>query len=278
LKLQSIQVLRAIAVVAVVMFHCTTFRVGRAGVDLFFCISGYVMAGQMGRTPVQFAVDRFTRIYPPFLAALAMLFLINGMPGDPLRLVRSLLLFPSYHAIYLYPAWSLGYEAMFYGGCVAAMLLGVPAVLILFAAAFLLHLPYVGSALVLEFLAGFALARRRWIAMPVLLVAAIGDPRVLSYAPAAILLLWLCIKNEKFFRLDWFGPVVLVGDASYSIYLIHTIIAGRLAAQPWPAIVCACVAAGIAFHFGLEKPLVKIARSFDKRAHVRRRGVQLELK
>ena len=83
-KYQSIQVLRAVAVIPVVFFHFSTFQLGRAGVDLFFCISGFVMAGQMDRSPAQFAWDRFTRIYPPFLAAMVLLFLVKAPAFDAL--------------------------------------------------------------------------------------------------------------------------------------------------------------------------------------------------
>jgi exopolysaccharide production protein ExoZ len=260
LKLQSIQVLRAVAAIGVVIFHFTTFGVGRAGVDLFFCISGYVMAGQMGRAPAQFAVDRFTRIYPPFLAAMTLLFVVRTVAVDRWRLIHSLALDPNYHAIYLYPAWSLGYEAMFYGGCIAAILFGPRAVLAIFAAAFLFHVPYVGSAMVLEFLAGFAIARGAWWALPIMLACAWGDPRVLAYGPPAALLLWLCVKLEKQFRRKWLAPLAMVGDASYSIYLTHAIIGERFAMLPVPWLVWLSLAVGIAFHFAIEKPLVVIVR------------------
>jgi exopolysaccharide production protein ExoZ len=257
-KLRSIQVLRGLAVVAVVIFHCTNLRAGRAGVDLFFCISGFVMAGQMHRTPVQFARDRFTRIYPPFLAALVLLLVMHPAPIDLLRLARSLLLFPDYHHIYLYPAWSLGYEAMFYAACVAAMFVGSRAVLLAFAALFLLRVPYAGSAFVLEFLAGFAIAQKRWWALPILLLASMSDLRVLSYGAPAALILWASMKREDLFaRL---GVLALIGDASYSIYLTHTIVTNALRTLPAPALICAAILAGLGFHLAVEKPLIRLSR------------------
>jgi peptidoglycan/LPS O-acetylase OafA/YrhL len=245
-------------VIAVVIFHCTTLRAGRAGVDLFFCISGYVMAGQMHRTPLQFARDRITRIYPPFLAAMALLFLVNPITLDLPRLIRSFLLLPDYHQIYLYPAWSLGYEAMFYAACVAVMFTGGRALILAFAALFLLRVPYAGSAFVLEFLAGFAIARKTWWALPVLLLASVSDLRVLSYGPPAALILWGSVtRDDLFVRL---GPLALVGDASYSIYLIHTIVVGALQGQSAPVLILAAILGGIAFHFAVEKPLIRLTR------------------
>jgi exopolysaccharide production protein ExoZ len=256
-RLQSIQVLRGLAVLAVVISHCTNLRIGRAGVDLFFCISGFVMAGQMARTPTQFALDRFTRIYPPFVAALGLFFVAHPMIPHAGPLMRSLLLVPDLRAIYLYPAWSLGYEAIFYIACIASMLVGDLAVLFGFAALFVLHAPYVGSAFVLEFLAGFAIARKAWWSLPLLLAAATTDHRVLAYGTAAALILWASVNREDLF--DALGPIALIGDASYSIYLTHTIV-GAFIVTSWPLIVAGCIGFGMLFHFVIEKPLVRSVR------------------
>lgn len=268
-KYQSIQVLRAVAVIPVVFFHFSTFQLGRAGVDLFFCISGFVMAGQMDRSPAQFAWDRFTRIYPPFLAAMVLLFLVKAPAFDALTFYRSLVLWPNPKAVYLYPAWSLGYEAIFYASCVAAMFLSWRAVLAFFALAFLARQPYVGSAFVLEFLAGFAIARKAWLALPLLLLGAAVDHRVLSYGPVAAFILWLAVTNERVFQHRLWRPVALIGDASYAIYLTHVSVGYILPNHsPLLFVVWLCLAVGFAFHLGIEKPLMKIAR---KTIHSRER-------
>ncbi|MEO0785210.1 MAG: acyltransferase [Pseudomonadota bacterium] len=92
MKLQSIQMLRAVAALMVVAYHLTTIRGamvfpdvdvysldgvpvlenGYAGVDLFFVISGFIMAyvtGERTRGPATaglFLVSRAVRIYPPW--------------------------------------------------------------------------------------------------------------------------------------------------------------------------------------------------------------------
>jgi exopolysaccharide production protein ExoZ len=261
-KLRSIQVLRAAAILPVVFFHFSHFAIGRSGVDLFFCISGFVMAGQMKRTPAQFAMDRVTRIYPPFLAAMALFFAVHPMIPDPARFARSLLLFPDYHAVYLYPAWSLGYEAMFYSACVAAMFVGGRTIIAVYAILFALQVPYAGSGMCLEFLAGFAIARKQWWAVALLFVAAWLGPhwRPFLYGVPAAFMLWICTRNERWFASEKWAPVVLIGDASYAIYLTHTIVGDMLLQWHLVVVVYAVLTVGMAFHFGVEKPLVRFAR------------------
>ena len=79
--LQSIQILRAAAALAVVLFHLTfpldvsfgvlpadAFTVGANGVDVFFVLSGFIMAlttaREDQRSPVQFVWKRVIRILP----------------------------------------------------------------------------------------------------------------------------------------------------------------------------------------------------------------------
>jgi exopolysaccharide production protein ExoZ len=72
---QSIQALRGIAAVMVTIFHAglrfdqseTTFRIGNAGVDIFFIISGFVMwtvAARRPGGPFAFLRRRFVRLVP----------------------------------------------------------------------------------------------------------------------------------------------------------------------------------------------------------------------
>src|SRR5262245_65089484 len=86
-KIEAIQALRGVAVLAVVAFHSLVFerkysggdlvlpgwfRFGESGVDLFFVISGFVMVtvtrGRFGKfnEVVRFLWSRATRIYPTF--------------------------------------------------------------------------------------------------------------------------------------------------------------------------------------------------------------------
>ena len=116
-KLRSIQVLRAVAACAVVVVHsylrsgqfeANAIRLGAAGVDLFFVISGFIMAHvAVGRTSGQFMRDRIWRIYPMWwLAVIPWLFILNfGVPN----LLASATLWPVYGATFSYPLPKLGW-------------------------------------------------------------------------------------------------------------------------------------------------------------------------
>lgn len=133
--LVSIQYLRAIAVLGVVLFHALQWRgagfnVGRAGVDLFFVISGVIMwritAGHE-RRPGAFLWARLTRVAPLYwlvtliMAAVAVrwpAFLPNVHPGLG-HLLLSLAFTPHLDPRglpfpLLPPGWTLNYEAIFY--------------------------------------------------------------------------------------------------------------------------------------------------------------------
>lgn len=187
------------------------FEVGVLGVDVFFAISGFIMWSVTWNrlvTPGAFLHDRVTRIAPPYLLlTLAMYVIATTVPGvfphilTPVsHLVLSLLFVPHpdpYGTWYplLVPGWTLIYEAGFY--LLFAACLAVPkrhrfdtciCALILLATA-------LGLPRLLEFGLGIAVAR--W-AMPGVLALERHMPR-------------------------WRLPVLL-GNASYGIYLTHVFV------------------------------------------------------
>ncbi len=142
-KWLSIQALRGFAVLGVVAFHTLTieqkysdgdillpdfFRLGQAGVDLFFVISGFVMVtvtrgrfGGNGET-LRFLWGRFTRIYPTYwfyFILTAAVFLVkpgwvNAAQGHRADLFASFFLLPSHQLPVVMVAWSLIHELWFY--------------------------------------------------------------------------------------------------------------------------------------------------------------------
>lgn len=141
--LYGIQYLRAVAAIAVVLFHAAEktglhFAIGAAGVDVFFVISGFIMwVISDGRrvSPGRFFADRMVRIVPVYwLATAAMVFgaLAGLFPNLTLSVghVLASLFFipvPSPSTGELWPVlvqgWTLDYEIFFYAAFALALLL-----------------------------------------------------------------------------------------------------------------------------------------------------------
>jgi exopolysaccharide production protein ExoZ len=102
-----------------------------AGVDLFFCISGFIMSMLADRTKWAnagaFIIDRFARILPPywfFTIAVIAVYLLNprfnigGLTGswgqDALPILKSFLLVPQDQQPVLGVGWTLIHEFLFY--------------------------------------------------------------------------------------------------------------------------------------------------------------------
>lgn len=133
--LASIQYLRAAAALGVVVFHACqwrgwNFNVGRAGVDVFFVISGLIIwriTGAGEGSPYRFVWRRITRVAPIYwLVTLAVaaavwpapFFLPNVHPRWD-HLLLSLAFIPHLDPTglpfpLLPPGWTLNYEAFFY--------------------------------------------------------------------------------------------------------------------------------------------------------------------
>lgn len=142
-KWLSIQALRGVAVLGVVLFHSQVIerkysggdfllpgflRFGQSGVDLFFVISGFVMVtvtkGRFAsnRETMRFLWGRLARIYPTywfyFFLTLAIFLVrpdwVNSSQERQADLVRSLFLLPDDRLPLVMVAWSLIHELWFY--------------------------------------------------------------------------------------------------------------------------------------------------------------------
>jgi exopolysaccharide production protein ExoZ len=165
----SIQALRGVAAILVTIFHAglrpdpteSTFRLGNAGVDIFFVISGFVMWTVVSRrpvTPATFLMHRAIRLIP--LYWLATLLIVGAACVFPAEFPH-LVLTPSHVLLslgfiphqapgsgrigpVLGQGWTLNFEIFFY---------------LLFAAALALparrRLPAIGAALVGATVLGF---------------------------------------------------------------------------------------------------------------------------
>jgi exopolysaccharide production protein ExoZ len=128
--LKALQILRAVAATSVIYFH--TFaspHFGAFGVDIFFVISGFVMAMIVakGQTAANFALQRVIRIVPLYwLLTTIFLFAAKLRPDlapstDPslLDYIRSLFFVPYFKqdgtlCPILTVGWTLDYEMFFY--------------------------------------------------------------------------------------------------------------------------------------------------------------------
>lgn len=138
-RLVELDSLRGLAAMSVVYFHYTfqyrthfghdfmssyDFQLGKQGVFLFFMISGFVihLTIEKVKSPKEFLLKRFTRLYPVYWFCLIFTFLtvsIFGLPGKETSLIEGLIgltmiqdLFGVKHVDESY--WSLLPEIQFY--------------------------------------------------------------------------------------------------------------------------------------------------------------------
>jgi peptidoglycan/LPS O-acetylase OafA/YrhL len=331
-RLPELDSLRAIAALAVLFYHYTSgyeqvvgphtrpvpnIEWGHLGVDLFFVISGFVIAWTLERSSslADFAFGRVARLYPAYLAGAAITgIVVFGFGFNPAHIQTSDI---AWNAIIGLPQlvkannldasyWTLGLEVSFYV-MAAAVTSGLPKVrfeifcLAWLAASLLTRafLPgYIRFQLLLVsgysplFVAGamlFALSPtmrpdRLTVATfaAAITVCFIGaDPRWLRLANGAGLCLFVgLVFGAATGRLAFlnFRPLVVIGQASYSLYLIHQI-AGywvisnfeRLGVHPLVAIAVATllvISAAIGLRSVVEVPAQRFIRN-AARVHLR---------
>jgi exopolysaccharide production protein ExoZ len=296
-KLRSVQVLRAIAACSVVVLHSYQDLAapvglegyGAFGVDLFFVISGFIIANvARERGGAAFLQDRLWRIFPMWwLAALPWLLVL---PRDLTSVVSTVTLWPVYPGGYYVPilsvGWTLSFELLFYLGMTASRSLGPQAPLAaygiaLFGALLTANplLQFIGSPMALEFLMGVILAHlpRRTIfgVLPFLGIAllAITPPstgsakaaliagsalwRAVEWGLPAALIVWGKISLDPLFRHRAFNVPVAIGDASYSIYLFHPLIAYGFEVI-WPVRLVLAIVSGWLVHRVVERRIMRL--------------------
>jgi exopolysaccharide production protein ExoZ len=269
-KLENIQALRAIAALGVLCAHLSALKVvypsivfpaipgAAAGVDLFFVISGFIIAHVTVRSwghRFHFLRARALRIYPMYWIVCAAAGTFGLVTRGDFSMIRSLLLIPTLDArgeIYppLIQAWTLVYEMLFY--VTAAGLMFAPrrhfASLLFatcctsYAASFVLPAgalcSYLGNPVYFEFWIGVVLQqafaakhapRHRFLVWGSLAAAIASylapwdEPHMRLFAwgmPAAAVVAWaLWLQHSARLAPRW---LVALGDASYSMYLAHS--------------------------------------------------------
>jgi len=293
-RLNSIQILRFLAALLVVVTHAAKpFAIGSAGVDIFFVISGFIIArAATGRAAVPFMIDRVRRIFPIYYICTVPYVLLYWRGAGFGRIMTTLTLWPIYDDYYrpfLSAGWTLSYEMLFYTA--VAITLAIPRsrrwLLLAFAAALtaniLTHWPifqFIGSPLVFEFLAGTALANiDRLRVGPAIAAICAGLAILLVSAPFAGWLTSLTVTAEVVRSVVWGAAaaalvagalgleayaggracrlLAYLGEASYSIYLTHGIVLVFASAvlSSWAA-VAFVVVVGLGVHRYIEHPLL----------------------
>jgi|tagenome__1003787_1003787.scaffolds.fasta_scaffold20944100_2 exopolysaccharide production protein ExoZ len=302
---RSIQVLRGFAVCAVAFAHSIgpagmlAMNQGThlaAAVDLFFLISGYVMVAIPKRST--FLYDRFWRVYPLWLIAVTPWILIYR-PDWP-TLATSLLLWPAWGKMIipvLGVGWTLCFDVVFYVAVAMSMRTGLKPVLALYGVLLICGVlsrapvfDFLGNPMFIECLMGAALTklpRDRRLGLPLVIAAiflmaiapgwvaypdlAMRSPasawRVLYFGVPAALALYGCLCLEKSFHSRFWAVPVLLGNASYSIYLIHPAFTVGLS-QPWPIELGLSIVAGLVMWRFLEEPLRKMKPRWKPKALV----------
>ena len=136
-KLEWLQVLRAVAALAVLLFHARpilpdwgvlqkVLGQGFFGVDIFFCLSGYVICATCERKAqslgngIRFIAERFSRIYLGYWPALLLTWALAWYGIRPItelsaKSMKSIfLLTVDMYSYWLEVAWSLAFEVRFY--------------------------------------------------------------------------------------------------------------------------------------------------------------------
>lgn len=282
--LHSIQVLRAVAALMVLSCHIgsieglyTSMRLlpewGMYGVDLFFVISGFVMAHTTRpywgnpKSLWPFLLKRIGRIYPVYWQFTAIILMVMFVAPASMNMteamrpsiLKSLLLWPQIPDPLLGVGWSLVYEMYFY--CVFCLAFLLPRAWLMWG--FLLwyflllafggrgseytaELKLITSPLAFEFMLGCVLA---WfyntgkecsvallVSIALLWCVGMGTTsipngydatrHVLCAGVPAAFLLYAVLMLEK--RCSFPFWLQKLGDASYSLYLCHSLILSAL--------------------------------------------------
>ena len=274
-KIYSLQALRFVAALMVIHLHAVEVAVmssghtgylgsgigilGRAGVDIFFVISGVIIARTApGLTASAFMRKRLIRVVPLYLVWCTPKLLIAGVHHAlSWRVLLATALWPATDrmtASVLGVAWTLSFEMLFYAAAALVLLGGrtLWGLLLLYALAFLMraHGPvfqFLGNPIIIEFLAGVAIAylpgTSRWLGLSLIAIGAtsliagawlllppIGDtidfllgaeaiPRLAVLGIPATLIVYGTMQMPL-----QRGAMTYLGDASYSLYLTHPLI------------------------------------------------------
>lgn len=345
-KLDSLQIVRAFAMLMVFFIHLDAFSTrifnvpifsgffmpgGDAGVNIFFVLSGfiifYVHKGDIGKKVnfFPYLIKRFSRIYPTYWVANLMIiplhFLLpqfgQGYERQLNYIVSSLLLLPQPQAPIIHAAWSLSNEMFFYlmfSFLIIFSFKKIFPLLFILIAGSIFNMVYSLQGIVIfqdpflnlvfsyhnfEFLLGcfsaylvtkYSFGREKIplfigsiLIMTMIIIEKfygdLGPLRLFGYGIPAFLVLTALgsyeIRNKlKVPKILLPGILLLLGDASFSIYITHQLFISGIGRTlqsiglinligPLPVIVIIGILTlltGFVFHLKIEKPLLHHSR------------------
>lgn len=233
---------------------------GFLGVNFFFAISGYVIcliASKPHFDAKSFAIKRLFRLYPMYWAIMAvvacMILLGRYRPESLSHFLYSLTLLPQPSASVYDVSWTLEREVVFYAiAAVTVPIVGIWGLAVVLAAlayaGFMLGNPWsfhIVSSMQADFLGGvivFLISRRLRIRTPAAAAliaigaASLWYTRSHDFAFSATICLSAILLGITNLDLPWSRRplrwLVDMGDASYSLYLVHLLIFTLMAPLP----------------------------------------------
>ena len=276
---------------------------GAHGADLFFVLSGFIMFGVLEQDfdrPSRFrayATKRLLRIYPPYWVALAgfvallMLFPNAGEPWmrESRAIGSAVALIPYQDGSVLTVAWTLCYEMTFY------LLFGI--IILKRSVGFTLLAAWVAASLIGRGAGSFPISfftapYAVHFALGILVALAVSKGQVrhpIAFIGLGIALFLFSAPVEQAWgkqvygpwsyalasafiiaglatiRINWPAPLELLGNASYSIYLVHQVLmagtAPALARLPvgvsHVVAVAVALGGGLLFYAIVERPILR---------------------
>jgi peptidoglycan/LPS O-acetylase OafA/YrhL len=293
-------------------FISVPFEYGYLGVDFFFVLSGFIIyyvshaRVEDPHWPHHYLESRLTRVFLPYLPigiAVALAYLAMPSMGSGLNdwnWVSTLTLLPSDGGPALSVAWTLQHEIAFYA--VAFVFLYLRKVLLGCVIGGAVAIAYslindggfkAFSLIDLEFIFGifaawcFIHGRLRYgLLLPILGITLCAMFFIVGSRHASVLfglgislVLLPIVRAEAAGHLKIGTLLTLLGDASYSIYLIHhplmSVVVRALTGFPvylaLALTVLASIAAGLAYHFLCEKRIISAGRRVAAHLGQRRR-------
>lgn len=287
---------------------------GSFGVDIFFVISGFIMVwiSKPTDTPLRFIVNRIRRVVPLYwfftllMAAILLLLpsVFKNTVFDLSALMMSLAFVPDFSVAYsdqvwpiVAPGWSLNYEMYFYLifalslliaskfriAFISAIILGVFLLANSLDSSSAMQLFY-SESIVFEFIFGMLLAAawKRGLRLPAstgLLLIVLGfsllflrlpASRIIEFGLPSLLVVTGCLYVQAT-EVRW---AVILGDASYALYLSHIFTLGILRKALPPVLgdgplaawifvfisLIVCTAVSVLVHFAIDNWLLRRER------------------